>query len=83
MNKPKVLICDDQQRDTIKAALLYSGIGIITNHHYTTLPNIDPFVKIKRMKDKEIKECCECGKTHSHHNSFCSAECCKAYKNRR
>jgi len=41
-----------------------------------SLPNLG-------IKEKEEKKCLVCGNSHYHNNSFCSAECCKAYKNKR
>lgn len=29
---------------------------------------------------KPLKKCLQCGNEHRHNNSFCSAECCKTYK---
>ncbi len=29
---------------------------------------------------KPVKKCLHCNHTHKHNNSFCSPECCKAYK---
>ena len=31
-------------------------------------------------KTKEDRPCLNCGKMHLHNNSYCSAECCKAYR---
>lgn len=28
----------------------------------------------------KVKTCLYCGLEHSHHNDFCSSECCKIYK---
>lgn len=43
----------------------------------TTWPHGIPFFP---SKPKPIKQCLECGKDHKHNNSWCSTECCKAYK---
>lgn len=35
-----------------------------------------------RVKIRSIKSCLQCGVEHTHHNDFCSADCCKVYKAR-
>lgn len=30
--------------------------------------------------DKPVKKCLQCGKEHTHNNSWCSASCCKQYR---
>jgi hypothetical protein len=37
---------------------------------------------VPEPKPTPTKPCLFCGKPHSHNNSFCSAECCKAWKER-
>lgn len=37
----------------------------------------DPFLT---YKEKEKRPCLQCGKLKQHNNSFCSADCCRAYK---
>ncbi len=32
--------------------------------------------------EPDQRKCLQCGKLKSHNNSFCSAECCRAYKNK-
>jgi hypothetical protein len=36
---------------------------------------------IHQTRRQEPRPCLRCGKMHDHNNSFCSAECCKAWKN--
>jgi len=36
-----------------------------------------------KAKPKPVKQCLECGKEHKHNNSWCSAECCKAYRQKK
>lgn len=35
-----------------------------------------------RVKVRNVKICFQCGVEHTHHNDFCSADCCKVYKAR-
>jgi len=39
-----------------------------------------PKIANKQYKPKTVKSCINCGKEHTHNNSFCSAKCCKEYK---
>jgi hypothetical protein len=68
MAKPK------RVKDRLASALLVSmGASIIDDlidHELSKLPK------------RRIKKCLVCGKEHTHNNSFCSPECCKADKER-
>lgn len=35
--------------------------------------------RLKRKAYRPTKQCLECGADHKHNNSWCSAECCKAW----
>lgn len=39
-----------------------------------------PTAKPKKVKPG-YKACLQCGKQHTHNNAFCSAKCCKEYRN--
>lgn len=43
---------------------------------------VDPQPRQRKVLGKPRKQCLECGATHSHNNSWCSAECCKAYRSK-
>ena len=45
------------------------------------LDNLGDVAGAKRKR--ALRPCLKCGKKHDHNNSFCSAECCKAWKNER
>ena len=52
----------------IFAALI--GAGILSPHD----------IERKEQPAKPKKECLNCGKEHEHNNNFCSADCCKKFK---
>ena len=38
---------------------------------------------VRKTKERPLKTCLHCGSMHRHNNSFCSAECCKAWNARK
>lgn len=59
-------------KSVLLAALLTSGMGITA------------FGSVNRVQSgNRVKRCANCGFTHSHNNSFCSAECCRVYRDRK
>jgi len=36
-----------------------------------------------KQDSQESKKCLMCGKKHNHHNSFCSPECCKQFRQKK
>jgi len=57
-------------RSSVREALFAYGMG----------KDIIGGVVDNLVKAPTIKTCLKCGAKHTHHNSFCSAECCKTYK---
>jgi hypothetical protein len=37
----------------------------------------------KCAREKPERPCLQCGTRHSHNNSFCSADCCRAWKEKK
>ncbi len=49
------------------------GFMMAANHGVRFLPT---------QREVEHKRCLNCGESHIHHNSFCSADCCRAHNKR-
>lgn len=46
---------------------------------YSLLSFMNPNNGGRNKKAKSKKSCLQCGKSHTHNNSFCSAKCHKAF----
>jgi len=72
----EVIVVDDEvdtvTRDYGVAAALIAAFG------GNTLNNA--IARLERKSFRPTKQCLECGADHKHNNSWCSAECCKAWR---
>lgn len=76
-SKPQVAIVGAAPRRvrSIQKALALASISAVICGGFSASPSPLP-----ARKPKEIKKCLFCSKSHTHHNSFCSPECCKEYR---
>ena len=72
-DKKMVMVVDDKRSGMKHIAGMLSMFHVMTNSGAG-------LVSLNRHFEEKEKKCLRCGESHFHHNSFCSAECCKAYK---
>ena len=71
-----IIVLDSKEAIPMKgygeaAALIAAFSGNAFNHEIE---------RFERKAYRPTKQCLECGKDHQHNNSWCSSECCRAYR---
>lgn len=72
----RVIIVAEKEEEPVKnygeaAALIAAFSGNALNNEIE---------RLERKAFRPTKQCLECGANHKHNNSWCSAECCKAWR---